>query len=95
MLVREAYLLAGPTASGKSAIAAELAREMGEWILRASLHSACYLCPLSGGPSACGTAHVFAILLGKRMASFEMGLEIRRFDFCNSSVEKEFSLFYN
>ena len=68
---------------------------MGEWILRASLHSACYLCPLSGGPSACGIAHIFAILLGKRMASFEMGLEIRRFDLCNSSVEKEFSLFYN
>ena len=55
---------------------------MGEWILRASLHSACYLCPLSGGPSACGIAHIFAILLGKRMASFEMGLEIRRFDLC-------------
>ena len=32
---REAYLLAGPTASGKSAIAAELAREMGAWILSA------------------------------------------------------------
>ena len=30
-----AYLLAGPTASGKSAIAAELAREMGAWILSA------------------------------------------------------------
>ena len=35
MLLREAYLLAGPTASGKSAIAAELAREMGAWILSA------------------------------------------------------------
>ena len=35
MLVRQAYLLAGPTASGKSAIAAELAREMGAWILSA------------------------------------------------------------
>lgn len=35
MLVREAYLLAGPTASGKSALAAELAREMGAWILSA------------------------------------------------------------
>lgn len=34
-LTREAYLLAGPTASGKSAIAAELAREMGAWILSA------------------------------------------------------------
>ena len=34
-LVREAYLLAGPTASGKSAIAATLAREMGAWILSA------------------------------------------------------------
>ena len=34
-LVREAYLLAGPTASGKSAIAAMLAREMGAWILSA------------------------------------------------------------
>lgn len=33
--VREAYLLAGPTASGKSAIAACLAREMGAWILSA------------------------------------------------------------
>ena len=33
--VRDAYLLAGPTASGKSAIAAELAREMGAWILSA------------------------------------------------------------
>lgn len=32
---RKAYLLAGPTASGKSAIAAELAREMGAWILSA------------------------------------------------------------
>ncbi len=32
---REAYLLAGPTASGKSAIAAELARELGAWILSA------------------------------------------------------------
>ena len=32
---RWAYLLAGPTASGKSAIAAELAREMGAWILSA------------------------------------------------------------
>ncbi len=30
-----AYLLAGPTASGKSAIAAALAREMGAWILSA------------------------------------------------------------
>ena len=30
---RQAYLLAGPTASGKSAIAAALAREMGAWIL--------------------------------------------------------------
>ncbi|MBR1920727.1 MAG: hypothetical protein IJ829_01845 [Kiritimatiellae bacterium] len=35
MLVREAYILAGPTASGKSALAAELAREMGAWILSA------------------------------------------------------------
>jgi len=35
MLVREAYILAGPTASGKSGIAAELAREMGAWILSA------------------------------------------------------------
>jgi len=32
---REAYLLAGPTASGKSAIAATLAREIGAWILSA------------------------------------------------------------
>lgn len=32
---REAYLLAGPTASGKSAIAAALAREMGARILNA------------------------------------------------------------
>jgi tRNA A37 N6-isopentenylltransferase MiaA len=32
---REAYLLAGPTASGKSTIAAELAAEMGAWILSA------------------------------------------------------------
>ena len=32
---RQAYLLAGPTASGKSAIAAALAREMGAWILSA------------------------------------------------------------
>ena len=36
MLVRQAYLLAGPTASGKSAIAAELAREMGARILSAA-----------------------------------------------------------
>jgi tRNA A37 N6-isopentenylltransferase MiaA len=35
MLVRQAYLLAGPTASGKSAIAAALAREMGARILSA------------------------------------------------------------
>ncbi len=32
---REAYILAGPTASGKSSIAASLAREMGAWILSA------------------------------------------------------------
>ena len=31
----EAYILAGPTASGKSALAAVLAREMGAWILSA------------------------------------------------------------
>ncbi len=35
MSAREAYLLAGPTASGKSAIAAALAREMGARILSA------------------------------------------------------------
>ena len=35
MLVRQAYLLAGPTASGKSALAATLARELGAWILSA------------------------------------------------------------
>ena len=35
MIVRDAFLLAGPTASGKSAIAAELARRMGAWILSA------------------------------------------------------------
>ena len=35
MIERDAYLLAGPTASGKSAIAAVLAREMGAWILSA------------------------------------------------------------
>ena len=34
-MVRNAYLLAGPTASGKSAIAATLAREMGAAILSA------------------------------------------------------------
>lgn len=34
-MIRKAYLLAGPTASGKSAIAADLAREMGAWILSA------------------------------------------------------------
>lgn len=34
-LTRKAYLLAGPTASGKSAIAAQLAREMGAVILSA------------------------------------------------------------
>jgi len=34
-IVRSAYLLAGPTASGKSAIAAALAREMGARILSA------------------------------------------------------------
>lgn len=32
---RDAYILAGPTASGKSSIAAALAREMGAWILSA------------------------------------------------------------
>lgn len=35
MIERRAYILAGPTASGKSAIAAELAREMGARILSA------------------------------------------------------------
>lgn len=35
MITRKAYLLAGPTASGKSAIASALAREMGAWILSA------------------------------------------------------------
>ena len=35
MIERNAYLLAGPTASGKSSIAAALAREMGAWILSA------------------------------------------------------------
>lgn len=35
VIEREAYMLAGPTASGKSAIAATLAREMGAWILSA------------------------------------------------------------
>lgn len=35
MTSRMAYILAGPTASGKSAIAAELARELGAWILSA------------------------------------------------------------
>lgn len=35
MIERHAYILAGPTASGKSAIAAELAREMGARILSA------------------------------------------------------------
>lgn len=35
ILEREAYLLAGPTASGKSSIAATLAREMGAYILSA------------------------------------------------------------
>ena len=35
MIERNAYLLAGPTASGKSAIAAVLARERGAWILSA------------------------------------------------------------
>ncbi len=34
-MTRLAYILAGPTASGKSAIAATLAREMGAWILSA------------------------------------------------------------
>lgn len=35
MIERNAYILAGPTASGKSAIASYLAREMGAWILSA------------------------------------------------------------
>lgn len=35
MVERDVYLLAGPTASGKSAIAAELAVEMDAWILSA------------------------------------------------------------
>ena len=34
-MTRQAYVLAGPTASGKSALAAVLAREMGAWILSA------------------------------------------------------------
>ena len=36
MTVRKAYLLAGPTASGKSAIAAALARDEGAWSLSAA-----------------------------------------------------------
>ncbi|MGN0833406.1 MAG: tRNA (adenosine(37)-N6)-dimethylallyltransferase [Kiritimatiellia bacterium] len=35
IIERKAYLLAGPTASGKSALAAALARELGAWILSA------------------------------------------------------------
>lgn len=35
LLKRPVYILAGPTASGKSAIASALAREMGAWILSA------------------------------------------------------------
>ena len=35
MIERKVYILAGPTASGKSAIASVLAREMGAWILSA------------------------------------------------------------
>jgi len=35
VIERRAYLLAGPTASGKSALSALLAREMGAWILSA------------------------------------------------------------
>jgi tRNA dimethylallyltransferase len=35
VIKRSAYLLAGPTASGKSSIAAALAEEMGAWILSA------------------------------------------------------------
>jgi tRNA A37 N6-isopentenylltransferase MiaA len=35
VIKRSAYLLAGPTASGKSGIAAALAEEMGAWILSA------------------------------------------------------------
>lgn len=34
---------------------------MGERLLKASPHSACHQHPLSGGPSAWGTEHVFAI----------------------------------
>ena len=34
-MTRQAYILAGPTASGKSALAAALAREKGAWILSA------------------------------------------------------------
>ena len=34
-MTREVYILAGPTASGKSALAAALAREKGAWILSA------------------------------------------------------------
>ena len=34
-MTRQAYILAGPTASGKSALAAALAREMSAWILSA------------------------------------------------------------
>ena len=34
-MYRQAYLLAGPTASGKSSIASSLAEEMGAWILSA------------------------------------------------------------
>ena len=34
-MTRQAYILAGPTASGKSALAAALAREIGAWILSA------------------------------------------------------------
>lgn len=34
-IIRDVYMLAGPTASGKSALSAQLAREIGAWILSA------------------------------------------------------------
>ena len=53
MIARAAYLLAGPTASGKSAIAAALAREMGAWILSAdSMNVYCGMDVGTAKPSA-------------------------------------------
>ncbi len=60
--VRKAYLLAGPTASGKSAIAAELAREMGAVILSAD--SMLVYCGMNVGTAKPSAAEIAEFRMG-------------------------------